>query len=207
MRNSKDVYVRVSQRFNLERDASVRKEVQAAGPTGPRDHTSLRFGAFYYYGRNALNVGGTLFPGLGTIQEPFYRAGGDFRFKYRHLELYGLGMYGHDQNLLTFPSSSPAEFIPGPPVTFTGGFAEAEYWFYPWMIGLMRYDVVNSPTDFLNGLSLHNTRNRMSPGFQLLVRSNIKVEFEYQRSWQQPVPSTDQFFRLNGFSTGVDYSF
>ena len=212
MRNSKDVYVRVSQRINLERDPSVRKEVQAAGPTGPRDHTSLRFGAFYYYGRNALNVGGTLYPTLGTIEEPFYRAGGDFRFKYRHFELYGLGMYGHDQNLLGFPSSSPFELLPGPPVTFTGGFAEAEYWFYPWMIGLMRYDVVNSPTDFLNGLSsvnpsIHPTRNRLSPGFQLLVRSNIKVEFEFQRSWQRPVPSTDEFYRLNGFSTGIDYSF
>src|SRR6266581_825056 len=37
MRNYKDVYLRVSQRFNLERDAQARKDVQAAGPTGPRD--------------------------------------------------------------------------------------------------------------------------------------------------------------------------
>src|SRR6266567_7501177 len=74
-RNSKDVYFRVSQRFNLERDASVRKEIRASGPTGPHDHTSIRFGAFYYYGRNALNVDQTMFPGFGTIHEPFYRAG------------------------------------------------------------------------------------------------------------------------------------
>ena len=66
VRNSKDVYVRVSQRFNLERDANVRKEVQAAGPTGPRDHTSIRFGAFYYYGRNALNANREIST-LGTI--------------------------------------------------------------------------------------------------------------------------------------------
>src|SRR2546426_133749 len=51
LRNSKDVYVRVSQRFNLERDEKVRREVQAAGPTGPRDHTSLRLGPVYYHGR------------------------------------------------------------------------------------------------------------------------------------------------------------
>jgi len=128
LRNSKDVYVRVSQRFNLERDPNVRKEVQAAGPTGPRDHTSLRLGAFYYYGRNALNVGCAAVteptttcpaPGIGTTREPFYRVGGDFRFKYRHFELYGLGMYGHDTNLV--PNATSTGFNPAPSVSFTGG--------------------------------------------------------------------------------------
>ncbi len=209
VRNSKDIYVRISQRFNLERDASVRKEVQAAGPTGPRDHTSLRFGAFYYHGRNALNADRSLFPTLGTIHEAFYRTGGDFRFKYRQFELYGLGMYGRDDNHLPIPSPVPVGFIPvaGPPVTFSGGFAQAEYWFYPWVTGLIRYDLVNSPTDFLNGVSRHNSRNRFSPGVQLLVRANIKVAFEYQHRWEEPVPGTQQFFRPNGFATGFDYVF
>ena len=208
-RNFKDVYVRVSQRFNLERDANARHEIQAAGPTGPRDHTSLRLGAFGYYGRNALNVGGSLFPGLGlpTIREPFYRVGGDFRFKYRQFELWGLGMYGHDTNLLL--NNSEDGFVPGAPVTFSGGFVETEYWFYPWLIGLMRYDVVNSPTDFLNGISRNNTRNRFSPGVQLLVRSNIKLAFEYQRKFEQPVPDSiaAKFFRANGFAGGIDFVF
>ncbi len=205
MRNSKDVYVRVSQRFNLERDPNVRKEVQAAGPTGPRDHTSIKFGAFYYYGRNALNIDGSLFPGLGTIREPFYRAGGDFRFKYRRFELYGLGMYGHDVNLV--PNGPNTGFELSTPVTFTGGFTEAEYWVYPWFIALMRYDFVNSPTDFLNGASRNDTRNRFSPGVQLLVRANIKVDFEYQHRWQQPTPNSSQFFRPNGAVAGIDFVF
>jgi hypothetical protein len=209
VRNSKDIYIRVSQRFNLERDPAVRKEVQAAGPTGPRDHTSLRFGAFYYYGRNALNVDRMLFPTLGTLHEPFYRAGADFRFKYRHFELYGLGMYGHDTNLVPVPSlDSPIGVVPGPPVTFSGGFAEAEYWFYPWLIGLMRYDAVDSPTDFLSGvISRNNTRNRLSPGVQLFIRANLKLAFEYQRRWEQPIPDFAQYFRANGFATGVDFMF
>jgi hypothetical protein len=204
-RNSKDVYVRVSQRFNLERDASVRKEVQAAGPTGPRDHTSIRIGGFYYYGRNALNLDGKLAPGFGTIHEPFYRAGGDLRFRYRNFELWGLAMYGRDQNLI--PNADIGILLHSTPVTFSGGFVEAEYWFYPWLIGLMRYDAVNSPTDFLNGASLHNTRNRFSPGVQALIRANIKTVFEYQRRWQQPVGETDLYFRPNGFLFGIDYSF
>jgi hypothetical protein len=212
VRNSKDIYVRVSQKFNLERDASVRKEVQAAGPSGPRDHTSIRLGAFYYYGRNALNINQSLFPGvspLGTVREPFYRVGGDIRFKYRNLELYGLGMYGHDVNLIPNTMGDPAAtaFVPASPITFTGGFAQANYWFYPWMIGLMRYDWVTSPTDAQGGVvSRNDTRNRFSPGFQLLVRANIKVNFEYQRRWEQPFGQA-QFFRGNGFISGIDYVF
>lgn len=205
-RNSKDVYVRVSQRFNLERDPSVRKEVQAAGPTGPRDHTSIRLGAFYYYGRNALNMDGSLFPGVGTVRDPFYRVGGDFRFKYRNLELYGLGMYGHDTNFLFDPGAST--LTRSTPITFTGGFGQAQYWFYPWLIGIMRYDFVNSPTDFQTGtISRRDTRNRISPGIQFLVRANIKWAFEYQRRWEQPVPGTTTFFRPNGFVTGMDFLF
>jgi hypothetical protein len=201
----KDVYVRVSQRFNLERDANQRREVQAAGPTGPRDHTSLTLGAFSYYGRNALNIGGSLFPDAPTLHEPFYRAGGDFRFKYREFELWGLGMFGHDTNALL--NNAGTGFTAERSVTFSGGFVEAEYWAYPWLIGLMRYDVVNSPTDFASGLSRFDTRNRFSPGVQILARSNIKLAFEYQRRFEQPVPDSNQFFRANGFVVGTDFLF
>jgi hypothetical protein len=204
-RNMKDVYVRVSQRFNLERDANQRREVRAAGPTGPRDHTSLTLGAFGYYGRNALNIGGSLFPDAPTLHEPFYRAGGDFRFKYREFELWGLGMFGHDTNALL--NNAGTGFTAERSVTFSGGFVEAEYWAYPWLIGLMRYDVVNSPTDFANGLSRFDTRNRFSPGVQVLARSNIKIAFEYQRRFEQPVPDSNQFFRANGFVVGTDFLF
>ena len=208
MRNSKDVYVRVSQRINLERDPAVRSEVQAAGPTGPRDHTSLKFGAFYYYGRNALNMDGSLFAGLGTIQEPFYRAGGDFKFKYRKFELYGLAMYGRDQNFLVLNDGEVnTGFQHTTPVTFTGGFGQAEYWIYPWMIATMRYDFVDSPTDMSAGISRYDTRNRFSPGVQILVRANVKLAFEYQHRWQQPIPDSPLFFRPNGFAGGIDYVF
>jgi hypothetical protein len=204
-RNYKDVYIRVSQKFNLERDPAIRKEVQAAGATGPRDHTSIKVGAFYYYGRNELNADQTEFPGIGSIYEPFYRAGGDLRFKCRHFEIYGMLMYGRDQNLI--PNEVTRSLLHGHPVTFTGGFAQAQYWFYPWLIGSMRYDAVNSPTDFRNGLYRFNTRNRFSPGLQVLVRANVKTFFEYQYRWEQPTGTEDVFFRPNGFLAGVDYVF
>jgi hypothetical protein len=207
MRSTKDVYIRVSQRFNLERDPESRNAIQAAGPTGPRDHTSIRLGAFYYYGKNQLNLDDLAFPGLGVISEPFYRVGGDLRFKYRHLELYGAGLYGHDQNHVV--NTSDTGFAHTAPVTFSGGFAGANYWVHPWLIGYMRYDFVNSPTDFLNGVSQNNTRNRFSPGFQVLVRANIKVIGEYNYQWSRPFAGTTgtEFFRPHTFVSGIDYVF
>lgn len=211
-RSSKDVYVRLSQRFNLERDPESRNAIQAAGPTGPRDHTSIRLGFLYYYGKNQQNQDGLLFPGLATIEEPFYRVGGDIRFKYRHLELFGLGMFGHDDNHLV-TAGTPSTIAVAPAVKFFGGFAGANYWFYPWLIGTFHYDAVNSSADFVNGTpaSQHQTRNRFSPGFQILVRANIKVVGEYQYNFGQPytdlVSGNTLYFRPNTFQTGIDYVF
>ena len=208
-RNTKDVYLRVSQRFNLERDPESRNAIRAAGPTGPRDHTSIRFGAFYYHGQNQLNYGGSQFSFLGTIDEPFYRAGGDVRFKYRKMELFGVGLVGHDNNH-TVDTVAQA-IVNTRAVTYTGGFTGSNFWIYPWMIAYMRYDFVNSPTDFANGVSQGRTRNRVSPGFQVLVRANIKVIGEYQYHWGQPYtdPATGNtlFFRPNSFVSGIDYVF
>lgn len=213
-RSSKDVYVRVSQKFNLERDPESRNAIQAAGPTGPRDHTSIRLGFFYYYGKNQQNQDGKLFPGVTTtVEEPFYRVGGDLRFKYRKLELFGLGMYGHDDNHLFTPASEtgPATIGPAPAIKFAGGFAGANYWLYPWLIGTFHYDAVNSHADFVNETpaSQYHTRNRFSPGFQVLLRANVKVVGEYQYTFGQPytVGGTTLFFRPNTFQTGIDYVF
>lgn len=209
-RSSKDVYVRLSQRFNLEHDPESRNAIQAAGPTGPRDHTSIRVGFYYYYGQNQQNQNGKLFPGLATIDEPFYRVGGDLRFKYRHLELFGLGMFGHDDNHVV--NAGPT-LVGAPAVKFSGGFAGANYWFYPWLIGTFHYDAVNSHADFVNGTpaSEYRTRNRFSPGFQVLVRANIKVVGEYQytfgKAYTDPATGNTLFFRPNTFRSGIDYVF
>ena len=58
--NFKDIYARFAYRFNLERDPASRNEIQAAGATGPRDHT-------YLNSRHAvfLRSIGTAFPGTG----------------------------------------------------------------------------------------------------------------------------------------------
>lgn len=208
-RNTKDIYLRVSQLFNLERDPESRHAIQAAGPTGPHDHTSIRFGGFYYHGNNEFNYGSSQFSFLNTISEPFYRAGGDIRFRYRSkLEIYGVGLVGHDNNHLV--DTAAGTIVSSKPVTFTGGFAVVNYWVFPWLIGTMRYDFVNSPSDFINGVSQYNTRNRYSPGYTILLRANVKIIGEYQNHWGVPYTASSgatQFYKPSAFVTGIDYVF
>ncbi|HTK95786.1 MAG TPA: hypothetical protein VL382_09115 [Terriglobales bacterium] len=208
--NFKDLYARFSYRFNLERDAASRNDVQAAGPTGPRDHTFLQLGTYYFYGRSVQRVLGqdTLGNPVGlTAREPFYRVGGDFNFNYRNFNVYGLYMYGHDNNLLPAflgipvalpPAIPPTGFVAGTPATFSGGFVQADWLPYPWMMLIMRYDGVNSTADRINGFTVLGsgtpyfspvdaTRNRFTPGVQFLIHANIKASFEYQIRPEQQV--------------------
>jgi len=203
--NFKDIYTRFSYRFNLERNRESRNAIQAAGPLGPRDHTYITAGTFYFYGRSAQQFSGVTASGVPVVldaHEPFYRVGGDIDFSYRNLEVYGLYMYGHDYNQLPVdvagaiipvpitPPAVPTGFIRGTPATFGGGFAQANYMVFPWMLLIMRYDAVNSSADRINGLigststpfavPFRTTRDRYTPGVQFLIHANIKTSFEYQ---------------------------
>lgn len=215
--NFKDLYGRLSYRFNLERDSASRKSIQAAGATGPRDHTYLNLGTYYFYGRSAQQIGGVMAdgttPAVLYAHEPFYRVGGDFSFNYRTFNLFGLYMYGHDRNLLpidangnlivlplTSSSPLPAGFLSGKSATFDGGFVQADFLAKPWIMLIGRYDVVNSTADRINGLAMaqntsfavpfRSTRNRITPGVQFLIHANIKASFEYQIRPQQTVTFT-----------------
>jgi hypothetical protein len=209
--NFKDLYGRFAYRFNLERDPKSRNAIQAAGASGPRDHTYINLGTYYFYGRSVQRFSGTDLignPQVLTAREPFYRVGGDFTFNYRTFQLYGLFMYGHDTNQLpidvtstlvplpiTGTSPAPVGFVHGLPATFTGGFIQADYQPWPWTMFIMRWDAVNSGSDRINGLSFNqgtpfvvpfnSTRNRFTPGVQFLIHANIKASFEYQVRPQQ----------------------
>jgi len=238
--NFKDIYGRFSYRFNLERDKESRNGVQAAGATGPRDHTYLQLGSFYLYGRSVQRLIGAdaaSNPILLTAREPFYRVGGDFNFNYRNLNVYGLWMHGRDKNSLPadvtgtpipldmLGTTPPANFVAGLPATFSGGFVQADYMAYPWMMLIMRYDGVNSTADRINGLAFNSaspffapydsTRNRITPGVQFLIHANIKASFEYQfRPRQQIVGGVDPItgaavttspFRTNTATAGLEF--
>ena len=215
--NFKDLYGRFSYRFNLERDKESRDAIQAAGTSGPREHTYLNLGTYYFYGRSVnplLTTDSSGNPLVLTAHEPFYRAGGDFSVNYRTWNVYGLFMYGHDRNQFPIdgtgapvplpieppPAMQPVGFASGTPVTFTGGFVQSDWIAKPWMIVIMRWDSVNSTADRINGLALapagsfalpfRATRNRITPGVQFLIHANIKASFEYQYRPKQLVATT-----------------
>lgn len=226
----KDVYARFSYRFNLERDTESRNSVQAAGSTGPRDHTYLNFGTFYLRGNSQQGVLGAFTNGdtrLLYAHEPYYRAGGDFSFNYRTFNLFGVYMYGHDNNLLPVDangaliplpvgstSAVPVGFVSSVPAKFNGGFLEADYLVLPWIMAIGRWDGVHSSADRINGLALSTStpffgplrseRNRFTPGIQFLIHPNIKASFEYQFRPKQAVnvitdPATGVQQALNPF--------
>ncbi len=210
--NFKDIYANFSYRFNLEKDPASRNEIQAAGPSGPRDHTYLSVGGFSYYGRSEQRFAGFASdgttPAVITAHEPFYRVGGDFSFNYHALNLFGLYMYGHDQNMLF--NTGFTGFVSGTPAKFNGGFLEADYLMLPWVMGIMRFDRVQSSADFFNQAGsanyfspAGNTRNRVTPGIQFLIHANIKASFEYQFRPQQALTYDANGNAVNPFRTNT----
>jgi hypothetical protein len=179
--NFKDLYGRFQYRFNLEKDSTSRNDIQAAGATGPRDHTYLQLGTYYFYGRSVQRITGE--NGTLTAREPFYRTGGDISFNYRTFNLFGMYMYGRDQSQVL--NGTGDGLITAPAAHFSGGFLEADYLALPWLMTIMRYDRVQSSADFLNGAGNYfqpasATRNRITPGVQFLIHANIKASLEYQ---------------------------
>ena len=158
-------------------------------------------------------------------------------FNYRCcVQFNALYMYGRDMNLLPIDAagnlinlqnpgeSIPVGFIRSTPATFSGGFADVEWLAYPWMMVLMRYDAVNSNADRVNGLirnddgsgftgapfngPFSSTRNRFTPGVQVLIHANIKALMEYQFRPSQSVvvatnPLTGLPVALNPFHTNT----
>jgi hypothetical protein len=240
--NFKDIYASFNYRFNLEKDKASRNAIQAAGASGPRDHTYLNFGAYYLYGRSVQRLSGTTLEGTPTTltaREPFYRVGGNFTYNYKCcLQFNGLFMYGHDYNLLPVDSAglatlgtsnTPVGFVHGSPATFSGGFVDAEWLAYPWMYVMLRYDAVNSNSDYHNALvpggftgspfngSASVTRNRITPAVQFLIHANIKAIAEYQIRPSQSVqfasnpinglPMAVNSFRTNTLVLGIDFAY
>src|SRR5215831_14345944 len=228
--NFKDLYGRLSYRFNLERDKANRNEIQAAGTTGPRDHTYLNVGTLYFYGRSVQRFQGQDSAGNNvvlTAREPFYRVGGDFSFNYRTFNFFGQYIYGRDQNLLPILPAGfvlPAGLATGHPVSYSGGFLESDYLALPWMMLIMRWDAVHSKADLLNGVGstpdasiggfvspVSAMRNRFTPGVQFLIHANIKTSFEYQIRPQQVVyaPASNvrltSPFRTNTAVAGLEF--
>ena len=156
--NFKDIYASFNYRFNLEKDKESRNSIQAAGPSGPRDHTYLNFGTYYFYGRSVQRLSGT------TDRRHAGRADGAravlSRRRQLHLQLSQPAVQCalHVRPRLQSPAhgfdwragavARGRHFVrrlrARLAVTFSGGFVDAEWLAYPWMYVMIRYDGVNS---------------------------------------------------------------
>jgi hypothetical protein len=124
--------------------------------------------------------------------------------------------------LIPLPVSGavPVGFVRGSPSTFSGGFVDAEWLAYPWMYVMIRYDGVNSNSDYHNALvpggftaspfngAARVTRNRITPAVQFLIHANIKATAEYQFRPSQSVefalnPITGLPMAVNSFHTNT----
>jgi hypothetical protein len=177
----------------------------------------LDVGAFGFYGRSVQRFspdGVAVF----TAREPFYRVGANASFNYHNLNLFGVYLYGRDRNEV--PADTATGFTGAPSLHFGGGFVEADYLALPWLMAIMRWDNVNSASDRLNGVDaagffspFRSTRQRVTPGVQFLIHSNIKAAFEYQIRPEQVVTDPDTGavitgpFRTNTAVAGLDFVF
>jgi hypothetical protein len=102
-------------------------------------------------------------------------------------------MYGRDPSQVL--KEDLTGLISAPAAHFNGGFLEADYLAYPWLMAIMRYDRVQSQADFLTGNNFFSpasaNRNRITPGVQFLIHANIKASFEYQVRPQQQGTDTN----------------
>ena len=120
-------------------------------------------------------------------------------------------------------------FVRGSPATFSGGFVDAEWLAYPWMYVMLRYDAVNSNSDYHNALvpggftgspfngAASVTRNRITPAVQFLIHANIKAIAEYQIRPSQSVqfaanpinglPMAVNSFHTNTLVFGIDFAY
>ena len=92
---------------------------------------------------------------------------------------------------------------------------------------MRRFSTVNSSADRINGLALAtstsffapyaSSRNRYTPGVQVLIRANLKASLEYQIRPQQSVTSTTNSltgvrlatnpFRVNAVLVATEFVF
>jgi len=176
--NSKDVYGRFDVKIGgmgLDGDLGGRE----APDKNWRDD-SLRLGAFVYRGdgrgidfESMSEEGGTI-----NIQDDRFLRTGFFASAYwRDLNLFGAYVRGTDTLRRFDPDSS--ELLGETKPTYYAWFAQADYVFYPWLLGAVRYETL-TPGD----RSVPSVRTGVA-SLSALVRANVKAMLEYQRDLRE----------------------
>jgi len=176
--DAKDLYARVDYKvggMGLDGDLGGRE----APDKNWRDD-SLRLGAFVYRG-DGRGIDFASAPAEGAsinIQDDRFLRTGFFASVYvRDLNVFGAYVHGTD-TLRQFDPDSSALLGEVKP-TYHAWFAQADYVFYPWLLGAVRYETL-TPGD--RGVQSLRTG---TVNLSALVRANVKAMVEYQRDLRE----------------------
>jgi hypothetical protein len=176
--DAKDLYARVDYKIGgmgLDGDLGGRE----APDKNWRDD-SLRLGAFVYRGDGrGINFEAVSEEGeqLNIQDDRFLRTGFFASGYWRDLNLFGAYVHGTDTLRQFSPDS--AEFLGEVKPKYHAWFAQADYLFYPWLLGAVRYETL-TPGD----RSVQSLRTG-AVNVSGLIRANVKAMVEYQRDLRE----------------------
>lgn len=126
--------------------------------------TQFETGVFGYFGENQAELLSEedMVADEDTIADNFWRIGFDARWQSGDLDLFAVALWGWDDD----PGDMNHEGL------FTW-FVEGNYYFKPWMIGLVRYEELN-----LQQQLQQDEIRRLVPGIAFYVRTNLRVVTE-----------------------------
>jgi hypothetical protein len=177
--NLKDYYATFSLKFggigyDGRGGGSASQGNTSVSPSGYWRDDSVHLGAFAFRG----------YKDNSTDNSAAYdRFGADVRVNYSNLSVVGGYAYGDDQSV-TFTQGHPKQNI---------WFGEADYFFYPWMLGYCRYESL-STNNSDNSDENYSDRARIVPGVAFLIRANVKATIE------------GEFYTKDSFATAAGHS-
>jgi hypothetical protein len=166
--DNKDYYARIAYKiggFGLDGEGLMLD----SGRTDYWTDNSLTIGLYTYYGNSQKVDSNT------TFNNPFNRYGIDLRLKQENLDLLAGVIYGTDDH----PQFNKRE------LNSLLGFIEGDYIFYPWLIGILRLEYIDTKYESsLNDNYVWNRTYRIIPNICVLFRQNVRFSIENVISFQ-----------------------
>jgi len=128
-----------------------------------------RVGAFAYIGRNTLVQSPTI-----AADDSLLRLGADASVWIHRLNLYGVAMYGHNDNSIL---SARAPTGTGQGLSFAGGFLQADWHVRDDVVLTLRGNLVSRPPGAT--ADARETFASLFPGIQVFIYEHLKLSFEY----------------------------
>lgn len=128
-----------------------------------------RLGGFAYIARNTLATSPDI-----VWDDSILRVGADLSVWVRRLNVYGVVLYGRNDNPIATPSRPRGT---GQETSFTGGFVQGDYHWNDRVVLTLRAEAVHRPPR--GSVAPRETFSSVYPNAQLFLRERFKLAFEY----------------------------